>query len=68
MRSFTTAVFVTIVLLAGVSVSSAQVSIGVTIGPPSATASGLRGTSTAYSRVRVDRRLLVFGEKPLQVA
>ena len=34
----------------------------------SATSSRLRGASTAYSRVRVDRRLLVRGEKPLQVA
>jgi hypothetical protein len=34
MRSFTTAVFVTVVLLAGVSVFGAQVSIGVRIGPP----------------------------------
>ena len=34
MKSFTTAVFVTVVLLAGVSVFGAQVSIGVTIGPP----------------------------------
>ena len=34
----------------------------------SATPSGLRGASTAYSRVRVDRQLLVCGEKPLQVA